>query len=753
VRLTFSPWRVLAILALLPVGTSALSQQQPKKDLLEDKDTRVEPTHWGAVCGRVYDAATGSPIQNAVVTLETDEGFLDKGRSVGKTDELGGYRAQCILGRVSHNFDIGRALLTSGIGMLFGAANTTTKRIDASRVCMRVTADGHKTFEGVVIARGADASAFRLDMQPILLVPESTAGGSVAATGWAAVRIVAARAEPQVAHKGDTVKLVATIRAFGKNPQKNVELAASSRLWKGERRLNLRKEQGNPDGLEFELNYKVSGNEKNSAEIVYFRITRSVLDCNPDRASSAALVQIAKDTTQEQEAKQRGDGLDLVQQGKYGNAADIFKSLAGVVKPALCDLELLALTADRASNYDDAADAWQRMAMIKDVDVATGVAQRARALYLAKKYDQAAEAVKTELQEIKPSQWPRRIAPTAVGYLGLSLLKLNDVDRAVKLNEDLLEWPTSGLNSAVIEFRNGLRLAVVERANSANPNSSAALADYGRALLDLGRYEEAVAKLKQSLDVDPNQTAIRRDLAWAALQMHGQPPSSKALATAVAEAKVGLNLEKGKQRSKDFFSWNQYAILLYALADEQRAAGSSDAEATSDEAIKAFREALTLGRKGARTNAGNFDYYHGYTSGGEVAISGFAYPQANSSFVLLESLKKLRKDPADYLALFNESAALLDLGQPSLAERSISRLMEQKPDFTEGLFLYGLIQIRQGEPAKAEESLQKVLAANPLHPRANLVLAELLAKDGDMAGSAGCLAAHAKSYGEALSSQ
>jgi tetratricopeptide (TPR) repeat protein len=732
------------------MGAAALCQQQPKKDPLQDKDTRVEPTHWGAVCGRVYDAATGSPIQDAVITLETDEGFLDKGRSVGKTDELGGYRAQCILGRVSHNFDIGRALLTSGIGMLFGTANTTTKRIDASRVCMRVSAAGHKAFEGVVIARRADASAFRLDMEPILLVPDGQDGGSVAATGWAAVRIVDARAEPEIAHKGDTVKLIATVRAFGKNPQKNIEISASSRLWKGERRLNLSKEQANNDGLEFQLDYKVTGKEKNPAEIVYFRITRSVLDCNPQRASSAALIQIAADATQEQAAKRRIQGLSESQLGKYGNAAEIFKSLAKVPNPSPCDLELLASSADRSSNYDDAADAWQRMAVIKDVDVATGVAQRARALFLAKKYDEAAAAVQLELHEIKPSQWPRRIAPTAVGYLGLSLLKLNNVDRAVKLNEDLLEWPTSGLNSAVIEFRNGLRLAVVERANAANPNSPGALADYGRALLDLGRYEEAVAKLKQSLDIDPGQTAIRRDLAWAALQMHGQAPSSKDLATAVAEAKVGLNLEKGKQRSKDFFSWNQYAILLYALADEQRAAGSPDTDATSDEAIQAFREALTLGRVGARTNAGSFDYYHGYTSGGEVAISGFAYPQANSSFLLLQSLKKLRKDPTDYLASFNQAAALLDLGQPSLAERSASRLIAQRPDFTEGLFLYSLIQIRRGEPAKAEESLQRVLAANPLHPRANLVLAELLAKDGDMAASAACLAAHAKSYGEAL---
>lgn len=741
------------VAAFAALCASSPAQDKKEQGALTKKDTRVEPTHWGNVYGRVYDAGTGSPIKDAIISLETEEGFLDKGRSVGKTDELGGYRAQTILGRISHNFDLGRALLTSGIGMLFGAANNTTKRIDASRVSIRIQAPGYKSFDGVLVARTSNAGAFRIDMEPVLLVPEGREGESVAATGWAAVRIVAASAEPQVAKKGDVVKVYAAVRAFGSNPAKNIELAATCRLWRGERKLKVSKEQPSSDSIRFETEYKVSGKEKNGAEVVIVYIKRSVLDYNPRRWSTGALIQTATKPEQETAAQERATGLNLLRQGKYAEATSTFRNLAGSPGSAPCDLQFLAISADRCADYDAAVEAWQQMALNKEIDLGTGVSERARALYLGKKYEDSAKVVEEALKNVKPKEWVKKIDARAVGYLGLSYVKLKRLDGAQQLNESLLVWPSSGLDPTVIEFRNALRLAEVESVHAANPKSAPALADYGRALLDLGRYEEAVGKLKESLDLDATQTSLRRDIAWAALQMRGEPPSAGDLATAVAEAKAALNLDKSKLKSKDFFSWNKYAVLLFALAEQQKAAGSPDSIATSDEAISAFREALTLGRVGAKTNAGTFSYMYGYTSGSEVAITGFAYPQANASYVLLDSLKKLRKDPNNYLALFNQAASLLDLGQTSLAEQSVSRLLALKPEYSEAVFLSGLIQARLGDHAKGSEAFLRVLQLNPVHPRANLLLAELLARDGDVAASAERMAAHAKFYGETLAGQ
>src|SRR5688572_12383194 len=94
----------LLVSCLLLVSASYAQDQKPKQDVLDKKDTRVEPTSWGNVYGRVYDAETGAPIEKVAIIAESDEGFVDKGKSAGVTDELGGYKVQAVLGRISSNF-------------------------------------------------------------------------------------------------------------------------------------------------------------------------------------------------------------------------------------------------------------------------------------------------------------------------------------------------------------------------------------------------------------------------------------------------------------------------------------------------------------------------------------------------------------------------------------------------------------------------------------------------------------------------
>ena len=728
--------------------TYGLSYQ---KGSIDQKDTAVEPTSWGNVVGRVYNATDGNPIENAQVSLQVDTGFEEKGKSTGKTDELGIYKAQCVLGRLSHNLDVGRLLLTSGIGLLFGGANNTTKRIDASRLNVRVKVQGFKTFEGVVAARRQNAEAFEIDLQPILLVPERSSGESVSAIGWTAVRIESGSTEPLIATKGQLVKFFVDVRAFGKNPRRNIEIAAESRLWKGDRILKLAKESG-PDGtIRFEGDYKVTGKEKSKAERIFFYIRKSLLEFNPETSSLSVLLQTSSGPSDEQDATTRMEGLKLYRENKQLESQAIFKKLTETSSSQYCDLQLLAATSDKVADFDTEANAWSKMVAIAGKDDLFEVGQFVRSLYLSKRYSEIPPEVEPLIKSKKSTDWQKHVPSKAVAYLGLSYIKLGSIEQASTLNEKLLEWPTSGLDPAVIEFRSVLRLAQVEKAFTADPNSPDALAEYGRALLDSGRYEEAVAKLNESLQKGKDMPAVKRDLAWAALQIKGKEVPIGDLQTAVNEARAALNIEKGKQESKDFYNWNQYAILLYALSEEQRSKSLPEADSTADESVNALRKALTLGRKGATRNSGVFaGYTFGYYSSAEVAISGFAYPQANSSFILLDSLKRLRKDPNDYLALFNRSSALLDLGQTNLAKSSLDRLTQLKPDFSEGLFLYALLEAKTGGNAKAEEYLQKLLALNPIHPRANLTLAELLAQDGDVPASAERLALHAKYYGNNL---
>lgn len=210
---------------------------------------------------------------------------------------------------------------------------------------------------------------------------------------------------------------------------------------------------------------------------------------------------------------------------------------------------------------------------------------------------------------------------------------------------------------------------------------------------------------------------------------------------------MALNIGKGKQESKDFASWNQYAVLLYALSERQLEQDKVLGEKTRDEAISALRQSLAVGRKGAQRNSGSFSYAYGYMSGSSVAISGFAYPQANASFLLLQSLKKLKNDPANYLALLNQAGALLDLGQFQLAKTASTNALKLKPESLDAQFLLGLLAAKEKNYDEAKRLVSNVADKNPIHPRANLVLVDLLTEEGDLPGAAERLAIHTSFYG------
>lgn len=742
--------RLILLLVVLAVSPGVLSQDTKQKAPPKEakKDTRVEPTHWGDVIGRVYDAGTGAPIVGASVRMDTEEGFQEKGRSVGKTDKLGGYKVQTILGRVSENFDIGRALLSSGIGLLFGSATNKTKRIDVARVNARVEMDGYKTFEGIVTARLQDAKAFRISLEPILLVPSGATGVPVSAAGWSRVKVISCDAQPMPAHKGDEVRITARVSALSVEVAKQLEVLAVCRYWRGERRMKLIGSVDSNGNAAFEATHKASGKETTPAEIVQVYIGKCPLDFRPEQRSWT-LIQIAREPASESDMVQRSKAAEFLREHKEAEAATILSSLVSSGNATVMDLRMLSIASDRISDYATAADCLRKeRSLLTAEERPATLANFARTSYLAKRYDDIVLAVEEELKGTKPNDWSKRVAPSTLGYLGLAYCKQKQMKKADGVNEALLRYSVAGLDPAVIEFRSAYRLAEVTDALERNPKDPTVVADYGRALLDLGRYEEAIASLSDSLKLNPDQVAIRRDLAWAALQLTGPSRPDIDLELAVQEAKVALNLEKGQQRSKDFFSWNQYAILLYALSERQKAAGDSAGEQTTSDSIDSLREALSLGRVGAKRNSGDFSYQFGYVSGSEVAISGFAYPQANASFVLLDSIKRLRKRADDYLALFNKASALYDLGQTQLAANALSQATDIAPAFEECQFLAALIDLRLGDPAKAQTTLERLVKGNPLHPRANLVLAKLLAENGDVAGSAERLAEHTRYYGE-----
>jgi tetratricopeptide (TPR) repeat protein len=741
-------FRALVLVGLIPalIAPTLAYAQDKQDDVLDKKDKRVEPTHWGDVYGRVYDATTGEPIKDAKIVIEDEEGFADEGKTVGMTDELGGYKARAILGRISSNFDLGRALLTSPLLALFGAANNTTKRVDVSQICVRVSSPGYKDFEGVVAARSVNASKFRIDMEPILLVRSSSGGVSVSAVAWSAVRINDVSAEPPTASKGQQVKLRAQVTVFGKSPSKNIEIVAFSALWKGEKKLKLAKDQPVGGPYVFETDYKVSGREKSRVERVYFAIKKSVLDFDPNNAFRYALVQIVVGDEDIVQAGERTLALQDFRQRRNSDSKSKFASLSAR-SGAAYDLEMLAFSAENTSDWRTASEAWSKLASVRGDDFAYE-SELLRALYRDARYTSVIERVAPILKKTKPKDWYKKVRTADAGHLGLSYLKMGMLEEAQHLNLGLLDWPTSGLNETVIEFRGSLRLAEVDRDHKADPGSANALADYGRAYLDLGRFEEAVAKLRASLDLDPAQQAVKRDMIWAALQLTEVQTAELSLDEAVESARAELNIGDDKQRSKSFFAWNKYGVLLYALSERQRKNKDPKYDETLAEAVFALREALSLGRVGAVRDSGVYSYMYGYMSGSQVAISGFAYPQANASFSLLESLKRLKRDPNNSLAVFCKAAALMDLNQLALARGALEECATMRPNDPEVPFLMGLIESKSGDFDAAKTYLESCLKSNPIHPRANLVMANILADEGNVVGAAERLTSHATVYGE-----
>lgn len=740
-------WAIVATMSVALVQVVA-QEAKPAKSPEPKKDTRVEPTSWGHVYGRVYDAISGLPIKDARVLGYTDNGFEEKGKSVGATGALGEYHIQLVLGRISHNFDIGRALLSSPLGMLFGSATNTTKRIDVARVAVSVHAHGFKPFIGVVSARSTDAGKFRIDVEPILMVPDGQDGVSVAAKGWNAIRLVSASANPDIAGPKQKVKLEVAIRAHNAELTKSTEIVAYSDLWKGAKKLKLSQDPGTDGIAMFSGEYTVSGKERQSANRVMFAVSKAKVDFDPGRSSALVIVNVLQRDGDTTVPMARNEAIQLVRAGKVTEARDAFARLSSKGSKEAFDwlmaADLSMRIGDPAGAVEPAGNLW--LANAKD---AVAADRYVTALYEAGRDKDVIRVGQTLTKDIREKDLPKAISAQTLATVGLAYVRSQDLVAADAINEKLLKFQGSGIVPAVMEFRSKLRLAEVEKTHAANPKSAPALADFGRALLDLGRYEEAVAKLAEAAEVDPNQPTIQRDIAWAALQMRGGQKPKVDLERAVSEARGQLGLEKGQQRSKDFFSWNQYGLLLFAWSEEKRAIAATDADQTRDLAIETIREALTLGRVGAKRNSGYYSpFMSQYLTGSEVAISGFAYPQANASFLLLDSLRKLRRDDKDRVALYNAATSLLDLGQINMSSTFCDRLLALEPEHVEAMFVRSLILHQLDDLEKSRETLLGVIRAAPNHPRANLVLADILTELGDPVAASERAAAHASFYGD-----
>ena len=735
------------------------------------EDIAVATTSPGSVIGRVYDAATGIPLEGAQVAVAQGGLFAREGKSVGETGEQGRYECTAALGRGSTSYNVAGLLFGRGIlGGLVGPGITKTQRVDVTQLNLRVTRPGYHRFEGVVKCRKTDAEQFNVVMEPILLAADTSPEASTAADGWGALRMLEITVTPSVLHPREKAKVVARLQApaaaaikqktsfldslFGRNRKEQLRVVMYSSLSSRRRGLQVTTKEG---GLvEFTGEFEAPRSTPTPSVWLTVLVEESPVEIVAGAEVKRALVQILPAGADEKAARLRLEAAGLAETNETAQAQAKVQELCSLPGATLDDYLWLASLSEKLHDRAARASAMQQALKLVPTTgkkVVVGgeelkleaarwkvLGGYAAALVENGQSSDVIAQVAPEMEKVKEKDRPKKIPGDVAVGLAAAYLESGRLAEAEALNDKLGEWPGGSSSAQAQEFRRKLRLAQVERATRQSPDSAQAWADYGRALIDQGQWEEAVAKLRIALEKSPNSPAVRRDLMYALT--HLQQPQAAAdadLEAALVAAEKQVGTAKGATPSKSFYDWHTYAMLLYRKAYLQRQAGDPAAAATLKHSREMMVEAIKCGRAGADVQEDSDIRF--------VAISGFAYPEAANDFLILDSLDILADHPEDYLSWYTIATALLDMNQTEAAGAALQECLRLQPTFLEGEYAGARLARQQGDREKSKNLLRELLQRNPKHPQANRLLAQLYAEEGDIVSSAACLAAHAQYYG------
>lgn len=704
----------------------------------------VEPTHFGRVTGSVYDGLTGQPIEKATVIFQNDGLFPDKGPTVGKTDTTGRYACNALIGRKSTKTNALGVLAVLAGGGAGASVGESTFRIDAKRLAVRVTCDNYHSYEGVLESRHSDAKSFSMAMQPILLTPIASQEVSTAAGSWGNAGIVSLSLDKQLAKPREPVTITAKVECPRLRKRGDLRLIMSAPGWK---QRELRSTGEDPE-MTFSATFDAPRTDKLLSVPITVRVFQSPYDLFSGGEQRSVLLQVS--SKEDPSVSARADAYAARAVGENAKAQELLKPLCASSSALLDDYRLLAVVSEDLHDYSTASQSWARaLELTPDKDRITIMGPHARALVSDGKPDQVLAAYASLVEKCKPDRRPSQIPLSLMVALGNANLASGNLDAAEKISRDLIKWPGADEDTDTSAFRSSLKQAQAEVAIKSDPTSSAAWAQYGRALLDQRRWEEGVAKLSKSLQMDPNQPAVRSDLDYALLHITQNVEQPEALEERIERARSATVAMDGKKQRKstDFFTWHTLASLLYEKYRAQTAAGDPTAADTQAECMSALIEALTYGREGKDKQSSYYWTAGGGFSSQTVGMEGFAYAEADCDFAILQALRSLEKNKDNYLAEYELANALFRLGRLNLAKECLTMCLASNPDFCDGICLSAVLEWKTGDAAKAKSALEEVLRRNPRHPTVNLSLSEILMEEGDSVGAATCLANHAKYYG------
>ncbi|MCX6369402.1 MAG: tetratricopeptide repeat protein [Armatimonadetes bacterium] len=711
--------------------------------LPHQKDADVDPVSRGKVTGGIYDSVTYKPIAGATVSIRVD-GIFESGKTVTTTDEAGFYKGEAEIGRTVKRTNAFLAVAGVAAGGVLPGTFSATSRTDVDQLILRVTAPGYKPFVGIVPCRRIYPAIFEVEMESVLLTPQSQPGASIVVPGWGAARFVELRVEPPIALPGQEVEVTMRIAC----PPPGKDQSGKEHPFKGfvdlevGKQVELKQRTLEGDGIyAFRGKFKAPKlpresvlliNQVSGSAIFPFSFSMS------DHITNDFLFQVILNEGMRKEATQRAEAYRLYADGDTAGAAARFAALSRSASGLTFD-HVMAGRLHNDLRQPAAAVDFFRSAFIKDKN-GIFATYYSRALLDSDQPQRVTNECSTLLAGVKkPDELPRTLPSDFLVNLGTAYLRLGQIDKA-RETLDLLKkhWAPSQVDSI---FDAAVRTAEADSRLKDSPQDAPALAERARGLRDQAQWAKAAQAYEAAQLAAPGDPVLLRDLAYTRLHLASGLPNKEELERAITAAEsLTITKDGGKDTPvKDFLPWHILGILRYARAEQLRSQGSSELLKAYDDAHEAFDGALRNGRLAPPKRPWNAAGFH-------VVMAGFGSPDAAVDFDLRQSLLILRERPDDALALTELGKGLLDAGLPSAADAALALALRVVPDAIEPCYLRAVIAGVRQLWDEAISGLRDVVERAPNHSRARLLLAEYLEKNGDKEGAKAQRTAHSQLF-------
>jgi tetratricopeptide (TPR) repeat protein len=381
---------------------------------------------------------------------------------------------------------------------------------------------------------------------------------------------------------------------------------------------------------------------------------------------------------------------------KEKDVRNAFKAFhqAVTLKPDLLDAQLKLATLYTLGNQPDKAREALKTVLEKDPDNVEGLILDGGLLAREEKYDEAMG----RLQRALELDNQRTDASILLARCFLATGKLEEAERTLLASAERDATPRSlyALAQLYMALRDAEKaedvlLQVVDKF----PEQALHDLNLARFYIQQGRFEDAEQELLRGVEKAPDQPAYYATLAAFYLG-RAQPDKAEEILRKAVEAapdRVEPRLALGR--------------FWAAKGDTEKALDMLEkAREQHPDDLRPYREIIRI-----------------------------YYDQGRSEEALAEIQTVLGKSKKDAYARLMKARILARNRQYRESLEILMPLIKDEPNLAEAYFVKSMCHVSLGEENLARDALGKTLELAPAHPRANMMMAEFLLRDGDTAGA------------------